>query len=213
MTSLPDESVRAALGRFADVSRETEDALAQYVALLLRWTRAINLVAPDTLPEVWTRHVVDSAQVLAFLPDGARHWLDIGSGGGLPGLVCAILLRPTHPDLRFTLVESDRRKVAFLATVVRDLDLRVTLHPTRIEALPPQAADVVSARAVAPLERLFAHAQPHLAPGGRLVLHKGARADAEVDAARASWRFTLATRQSITAPMAQILCCEEIARV
>lgn len=213
MTGQPDGAERAALDSLTDVSRETGEALAHYVALLLHWTRRINLIAPDTVPEIWTRHVLDSAQLLPLVPPDARHWLDIGSGGGLPGVVCALLLRQRQPDLRFTLVESDRRKAAFLATVLRELDIPATLHIARIEALPPQAADVISARAFAPLDRLLGCAVPHLAPGGRLLLHKGARAEAEIDAARASWRFTLATRPSITSRMSRILCCEEVARV
>lgn len=210
--AIPPE-VADALRGFGDVSRETEAALTRYVELLVTWTRRVNLIGRDTIPEVWTRHILDSAQLLPLIPHDRRHWLDLGSGGGLPALVCAVFIRDSHPELRLTLVESDRRKCAFLTTAVRELGLAATILPQRIEDIPPQHADLVTARALAPLDRLFCLTEPHLVPASRLILPKGARHAEEIAAARACWRFTLTAQQSITSDMSRILCCENIARV
>ena len=142
-----------AFRRAFDVSRETVERLETHVALLCKWNPRINLVAASTLAEVWTRHVADSAQLWPLRPPGARLWLDLGSGAGFPGLVVAALAAEEAPDLRVRLVESDARKAAFLATVAREADLPAEVLVERWQRLPPQAADVVSARALAPLDR------------------------------------------------------------
>jgi 16S rRNA (guanine527-N7)-methyltransferase len=151
-----------------DVSRETLTRLETYAALLTKWTRRINLVSAASLPDLWHRHIADSAQLLAFRPP-ARLWLDLGSGAGFPGLVVAILT----PDLHVRLVESDQRKCAFLRRVAEDTGTTVDIVPCRIETLPPQSADVISARALAPLTQLLAHAEKHLAPDGIGLFPKG----------------------------------------
>jgi 16S rRNA (guanine527-N7)-methyltransferase len=195
------------------VSRETLERLTVFAALLRQWSPRINLVSRASLPQLWTRHIVDSAQLLAHAPGSARHWLDIGSGGGFPGMVCAIVATESHPCLRFTLVESDRRKSTFLRTVARETGVHPEVKAERVEALSPQAADIVSARAVAPLVTLFDHAYPHVRPGGMLLFLKGARYAEEIDEARASWRFTVDARASITAPDARILICRNLSRL
>jgi 16S rRNA (guanine527-N7)-methyltransferase len=156
-----------------DVSRETSESLDHYCDLLVKWTKAINLIGPDTIPDLRTRHIDDSAQLIAFAPETFRHWADLGSGGGLPGVVIAILAREKNPTARFSLVESDQRKAAFLRTVKREIDLPLEIIAQRIEAIPPLAADVVSARALASVEDLLKMADRHLADDGLAVFPKG----------------------------------------
>ena len=193
-----------------NVSRETSERLTTFAGLLREWSPRINLVSRASLAQLWTRHILDSAQLLAHAPQDAAHWLDIGTGGGFPGMVCAILGAESHPSLRFTLVESDRRKCTFLRTVARETGVDLEIEAARIEALSPQAADVVSARAVAPLATLFRHAHPHLREDALLLFLKGARHEKEIDEARASWRFTVDARASITEPSARVLICRDL---
>ena len=201
MSAAPAPGEIAALG----VSRETAEALGHFADLVTRWTRSVNLVSKSSLPDLWTRHIADSAQVYRLAPPGAESWLDVGSGGGFPGIVCAILARGAGAGTAFTLVESDRRKAAFLATAARELDLPLAVVPERIETLSPQRAQVISARALAPLAQLLAWCAPHAAPGATFLFPKGARWEAEVAEAEARWRFTLAPHPSITEPEARIL--------
>ncbi|MBL3568266.1 16S rRNA (guanine(527)-N(7))-methyltransferase RsmG [Rhodovulum sulfidophilum] len=197
-----------------DVSRETSERLSAYAALLRKWNPAINLVARSTLDDLETRHFKDSAQLFGLCPTDARHWVDLGSGGGFPGLVIAILARELAPDLHVTLIESDQRKAAFLRTVCRDLGVAATnVIDSRIESAKPQGADVLSARALAPLPRLLDYADRHLAPGGVALFPKGARFAEELDAALASWRFDVQNHPSKTDPQAVVLKLGGIARV
>ena len=197
----------------SDVSRETSEALARYVALLEKWNKAINLVSKGTLADIWSRHIADSAQLLQCLPGGATQWIDLGSGGGLPGLVLAILCREVAPDLRFDLVESDQRKATFLRQVSLELGLPVTVHAVRIERLSGLQGQVVSARALAPLADLCGMAMPLLAPGGIGVFPKGASAPAEIEAAMQHWRFDLERFPSITSENSEILKLSNIRHV
>ena len=188
-----------------DVSRETSARLERYVALLRKWNPAINLVSRATLEDAWNRHIVDSAQVFDLLPGGAAHRADLGSGGGFPGMVVAILAAEKAPDLRVTLVESDARKAAFLAAVARETGVAARIEAARIESLQPLAADVLSARALAPLPQLLGFAARHLAPGGTAIFPKGAAHEAEIAEALASWRFDLHKHPSKTDPNAVLL--------
>lgn len=195
-----------------NVSRETMARLETYAALLKKWNPAINLVAKSTLDDLWERHFEDSAQVFDLCPDGASAWVDLGSGGGFPGMVVAILAAEARPALKVTLVESDQRKATFLRTVARDCGVMVNVQAVRAETLAQQGADVVSARALAPLADLLAHADRHLRPGGSALLQKGAQAEAEIAEALASWRFTVQRTPSKTDPRAVILMIGELAR-
>jgi 16S rRNA (guanine527-N7)-methyltransferase len=195
------------------VSRETEARLTALVALVARWTPRINLISTATLPEIETRHILDSAQLLAFAQPHWAHWADLGSGGGFPGLVIAILTAESHPSARITLVESDQRKATFLRTAIRDLALTAQVQTARAESLPPLAADVLSARALAPLPALLPLALRHLAPGGRALFPKGRRAEDEIAEARRVWHFDLTSHPSRTDPEARILQIEGIAHV
>lgn len=187
-----------------DVSRETEARLREYLRLLITWNSRINLVAAAPEEELWQRHVMDSWQLLPLLPEGALA--DLGSGAGLPGLVIAIgREQETH------LVESDRRKSAFLMEACRALSLKhVRVHPVRIEAAKLPPIQVVTARALAPLTDLLPHAARILAPGGIAVFPKGRNAEAELTAAAPHWFMQVERFQSRTDAQATILRLSEI---
>ena len=192
-----------------DVSRETEAQFARYAELITKWNPAINLVAPGTLPDLRNRHIGDSAQLLALAKPRAGSWLDLGSGGGLPGIVIAILGR--NLPLQVTLVESDRRKSAFLTTVRRELQLHnLTVKSTRIEQLARGQFDYVSARALAPLSELLSMIAPQLASDGEAWLLKGRTWKQEVEAAQARWSFDIETYQSITDPESVVMKLRKI---
>lgn len=174
------------------VSRETVDKLGTYVDLLKRWQKTINLVAPGTLDDIWNRHIADSAQLLALAPPDAKVWVDLGSGGGFPGMVLAILLAD-RPGARMTLVESDSRKAAFLREVARAVAAPVDILCARIENATTQSrlasVDVVTARALAPLPRLLGLCRPLFASATVALLLKGRDVEAELAEARAKWSF------------------------
>lgn len=191
--------------RLFDVSRETLSRLSIYEKLLKKWTAKINLVSKSTLDDVWGRHFVDSAQVYQAMDPGFQRVSDLGSGGGFPGLVVAILNAEFQPDSHVTMIESDVRKASFLSTVVRELGLNAQAVPERIEAAPQQEVSVVTARALASLDALLPLVGRHLAPGGTALFLKGERHEEEVDVARAAWEFDLETRKSMTQPGAALL--------
>jgi 16S rRNA (guanine527-N7)-methyltransferase len=136
--------------KLAGVSRETLERLQAYVALLTAWNRRINLVGPNTIGDVWRRHILDSAQLMPLLPEEARVVVDIGSGAGLPGLILSILGVP-----EVHLIESDQRKAAFLREAQRVTGAPVIIHAQRAERVAPLAADVIVARAVASVDNLL----------------------------------------------------------
>lgn len=191
----------------APMAGEVEDRLRAYAELLSAWTGRINLISRADVPHLWSRHIADSLRLLALMPRGVGHALDLGAGAGLPGLVLAIA-----SGVPFTLVESDRRKAAFLAEAARLTAAPVTVAATRIERLPPQAAPLITARALAPLPRLLELAAPHLAPGGTLLLPKGARVGGEIAAARAGWRFGLERAGPPASPVLVLTAPERLAR-
>lgn len=192
-------------GAELDVSRETKLQLERFATLLKRWNAKINLVSRSSLGDLWGRHIMDSAQLFALMPPSARSWADLGSGGGFPGLVIAILAQQAGADLAVTLVESDGRKAAFLAAAVHELGLSATVRTDRIEALAPLGADVISARALAPLSQLLGYCARHGGQGSRALLLKGAGFAEELKEARENWRFDLVTHPSKTAPDSVIL--------
>lgn len=194
-----------------NVSRETLDRLKAFEELVRKWTPKINLIGPGTLIDLWNRHILDSAQLLLFVPAGWQNWTDLGSGGGFPGIVISILTKDS--DRSVTLVESDGRKAAFLRTCVRELSLSATVLADRIEVLRPSNADVVTARALAPLPALLPLVQQHLSADGTALLQKGRSVEAELRLARAHWTFDLQTHTSLTEPDARILSLTRIAHV
>jgi 16S rRNA (guanine527-N7)-methyltransferase len=189
------------------VSRETLIKLKTYAALLNEWQRTINLVAPNTLSEIWHRHFADSAQLLALTPEGSRRWLDLGSGAGFPGLVLAILLTEKGSG-SVTLVESDSRKAAFLREVARSCGVSVDILCGRIESASTHfkvgKSDVVTARALAPLNRLLGLAMPFFSRNSIGVFLKGREVEREIEDARQEWRFDLDLIPSRTDPSGRI---------
>lgn len=193
-----------------DVSRETMADLEKFAELTTKWTKKINLISRNTAEAVWERHIVDSVQIYRHAPKSYDKWVDLGSGGGYPGIVMAILGKTAQPDARFILIESDQRKATFLRTAVRELSLRADIFADRIEDAPSQRADIVSARALAPLSILLGLASRHLAPDGIALLPKGRQAKQEIAEARESWRFHLEDHISFTDPEACILAIQRI---
>ena len=173
-----------------NVSRETFLRLKEYEKLLFKWNAKINLVSKSTLDNFWNRHVLDSAQFLSSVGEKAGKWVDLGSGGGLPGLVVAILSDEIEPVNKLFLVEADVRKAVFLKTVCRELGLKVEVYNNRIEELPLMSANIVSARALAPLKTLCLYAKNHLAKDGVAVFAKGENWKAELVEAQKKWIFS-----------------------
>lgn len=195
-----------------DVSRETLARLEQFAALVEKWTSRINLIAATSIPQIWGRHIRDSAQLVVVPESRPKRWLDLGSGGGFPGIVVAVLAAEHWPETRVTLVESDQRKAAFLRTAARDLALAVEIRTERAETMPPFGADVLSARALAPLSGLMGLAHRHLAPDGIAIFPKGRNVMGEIEAARRDWSFALAIRDSLTDQEGRLLRIERIER-
>lgn len=187
------------------VSDGTMLLLRQHLDHLLRWNGTINLVAKSTLSDAWVRHIADSAQLVPLAQVRPDHWADLGSGAGFPGLVVAIILAERSPQTRVTLVESDRRKATFLREAVRHLGLKSVVLADRIETARPLCADVVSARALAPLDRLIPLTARHLVRDGTALFLKGAKVDSELASARVAWSFLLERLPSQTDPTAEIL--------
>lgn len=191
----------------------TLERFAAFEALLTKWNPRVNLISRDSLAQMHERHTLDSAQLFEFAGLKSGHWLDLGSGGGFPGIIIAIVALEAAPHLRVTCVESDRRKATFLATAARELQLPVTVRAKRIEDLSRQEAQIVSARALAPLTQLIPLARPHIAEGGAAVFPKGARHAIEIEEARRKWRFKLESAPSCTAADACLLKLRDIERV
>ena len=197
--------MQMALSHLAACPPEAEPRLRAYAALMRRWTQRINLVSRGDEAQIWERHVLDSLRLAPFVPAGATRAIDLGSGAGLPGLVLAVAT-----GIRFELVEADRRKAAFLQEAIRVTQAPATVRCARIEdALRLAPAGLITARALAPLPALLALATPLLAPGGTMLFPKGAKAAAEVAAARRDWRFGLRMVGTLESP---ILCITDPVR-
>ena len=201
----PDSGGEAAAFRAATgVSRETLDRLRIYAELLTCWNARVNLVGRATIPELWTRHMLDSAQLWPLLPNAsaarARVLVDMGSGAGFPGLVLAIMgAGKVH------LIESVQKKTAFLRTVARETDAPVQVHACRIADAPAMPADVITARALAPLQTLLGHAVRFAHPETVALFPKGRTAEQELTAARKAWNIRVAEHPSRTDPAGRIL--------
>jgi 16S rRNA (guanine527-N7)-methyltransferase len=193
--------------RVFPVSRETLERLAAYADLLTRWSARINLVGRDTLTDLWRRHILDSAQLYPFVPGTARNLVDLGSGGGLPGLVLAILGVPG-----VELVEADSRKSAFLREAARMTGAEVTIRPCRIHAVPPHPADVVTARACAPLDKLLDLAGRFIAPHTLCLFLKGERFEEELTEACKGWTMCVSVERSLSDRRGVILRLQQVAR-
>jgi 16S rRNA (guanine527-N7)-methyltransferase len=206
----------SAFAQAFEVSHETLEKLTKYADLLRRWQKAVNLVAPSTLDQIWHRHIADSAQLAALVPPSARTFADIGSGGGFPALVLAIMLDGSRKErpLHMSLIESDGRKGAFLREVIRQTALKtsgnaVEILSMRIENSVTQlkvgAVDVVSARACASLDRLFQYAYPLFHADTVALFLKGRDVQREITEAQAHWTFSTRLTPSRTETDATIV--------
>ena len=195
-----------------DVSRETIDRLNKLESIVLKWNPKINLIAKSTIDSIWVRHICDSAQLFQYAPPNVSSWLDIGSGGGFPGIVMAAMSVGLGQKTEFTFVESDQRKAAFLRAAVRELDLKVTILAERIEEISPQNAEVITARALKSVTELLPMLGRHLAPDGVAILPKGRTFADEIFVARQNWQFSMSEQISITDVDACILIVKDITR-
>lgn len=199
-------AIRAAHPLLASLPEETLRRLDVYVQLLQKWQSAVNLVGPSTLDDLWVRHVADSLQVPQALPE-ARRWLDLGSGAGFPGLVTAVLYAG-EPDASVHLIESDRRKCAFLQTAARETVAPAIIHCGRIETIVPaldEKIDAISARALAPLETLLRYSEKFLEKGAIGIFSKGKQFDAELTASLTAGKYFITTIQSQTCSTARLV--------
>jgi len=213
--SLPDLTAdRERALALTPVSRETLERLDKFVALLLVWQQRLNLIAPSTMPAIWTRHIADSLQLLPLAPQ-ARVWVDLGSGGGFPGLIiaCALAERPDAPGAQVHLVESNAKKAAFLREAARVTGAPAIVHSVRIAdfvAKAPESIDVVSARALAPLAELFEAAYPLLKRGALGIFPKGQDVDAELTEASKCWNIQASLLPSLTDPLARVVSVKSV---
>jgi 16S rRNA (guanine527-N7)-methyltransferase len=214
MRGAPDLSAdRSRALKLTPVSRETGERLDRFAELFLRWQRAVQLVAQSTLPQLWTRHIADSLQLLDLAPK-AKVWADLGSGGGFPGVVLAIALKET-PGAKMHLIESDQRKGAFLREAARALELPAMIHVKRIEEVAPAALpglEVVTARALAPMPGLLEMTSPLLQNGAKGLFMKGANVENELTAATKSWKILSTIVPSKTDAAGRIVIVEQALR-
>ncbi|MGO4909776.1 16S rRNA (guanine(527)-N(7))-methyltransferase RsmG [Pseudorhodobacter sp. W20_MBD10_FR17] len=188
-----------------NVSRETVEMLKTYEQLVRKWNPTINLASKQSMAELWSRHIVDSAQIFPHIPEASKLCLDVGSGGGFPGIVLATISTALSQDRQFILVESDQRKATFLRQVIRSLKLKAEVRSDRIEALDKIGADFFTARALAPLSKLLVFAQQHLNPQGISIFPKGENHLEEIREAQKLFRFDYQLIQSVTDPKSAIL--------
>ena len=199
-----------------DVSRESAARLEAFVALLVKWQQRINLIGPATVDDIWRRHIADALQLLPLIRGDVTRILDLGSGGGIPGLVLAIALEQ-RGQVTVDLVESTGKKVAFLRQAVQLTGAPAIVHDCRIEKLArsgqPENVDLVTARALAPLSKLLDLAAPWLRAGAYGLFHKGRDVDSELTESAKSWRITCARHPSVVDPGGCILEVKEIDHV
>ncbi len=208
--------MRAALGggpltaesfaKLASVSRETLDRLCIYVDLLKSWNRRINLIGRNTVGDVWRRHILDSAQLYPLIPTESRSLVDLGTGAGLPGLVLSIFGVPNCH-----LIDSDGRKAAFLREAIRVTKADATVHLARLDRAKVPLADVVTARALAPLSELVEISQRFLKLGGVCLFLKGRNVEEELTELAKRWKIPVERRPSLSDPLGSILRLEAIA--
>jgi 16S rRNA (guanine527-N7)-methyltransferase len=202
---MPSAEVLAAVEPFLQYVQRPANSFAadleQFAAVLAKWQRVQNLVSRETLPDIWTRHIADSLQILPLLRSTDTSFLDLGSGGGFPAIPLSIALKGGAQ--RFLLVEPNARKASFLRAVARDLDLPATVEAQRSEALDPDETgsfDVITSRALAPLVALCALAAPFFGPQTRAIFHKGREHVEELAESSAVWHHDVLVTRSATDP-------------
>lgn len=189
------------------VSRETLARLTAYADVLTEWSTLHNLVARSTLPDLWQRHMLDSAQLAPLVPDTARTLADLGSGAGFPGLVLAAML---EDRLHVTLHDSTAKKCAFLAAAAERMGVAVTVRNARMEELPKTAFDVVTARACAPLPRLLEYAHSFVGPNSVCLFLKGQNVASELTEATRYWNMEVSQTASLTDPSGAIVAVRKL---
>jgi 16S rRNA (guanine527-N7)-methyltransferase len=189
------------------VPRETLDRLGRFVEFLSEEANRQNLIARSTMASVWARHIVDSAQLIHLAGPAPRTWIDLGSGAGFPGLIVAVLT-----ECHVTLVEERRKRVEFLKEAVELLALQqqVSIYAGRAEIAPEAGYDVISARAFAPLDRMFGIAARLAKPETLWLLPKGKNAQAELDATAVTWQGSFQLEPSVTDPASAILVARNV---
>ncbi len=187
--------------------------LEEFTDLVRKWTRRINLISAKSMDDAFERHTLDSAQIYRLASNEATTWADFGSGGGFPGLVIAIMAKSEGRDLHVTLVESDQRKSVFLATAARNFGLNTDIRTERVESIQPLEVDVISARALAPLDKLLDYADRHGRQDTVCLFPKGRNAETEIQDAKRRWNFSNEAIPSITDPEAAILRIKGVSRV
>lgn len=202
---MTDDEIQSRLANILPVSRETFERLQVYVNRLTEWQRKTNLVSPSTLDEIWDRHIADSLQCIALKPDVSR-WLDLGSGGGLPGMVIAAVMAEQAGG-SVTLVESNQKKTAFLRQVARQMGAPAKVMSKRIEQVdaPDLKPEIVTARALTALPNLLELASPWLEKGATGLFHKGREYERELADCDGLWRFDLIKHKSSTSDDSVIL--------
>jgi 16S rRNA (guanine527-N7)-methyltransferase len=201
---------REAALRITPVSRETSERLDRFVAHLLKWQSAVQLVAPSTLAKIWTRHIADSLQLLPDIIE-AKEVVDVGTGGGFPGLVLAV----ASPDRKFHLIESDTRKASFLREALRVTNTSAEVYAERVESVAKRIATGihrVTARAFAPLPRMLELTEPFFLSGAKAVFLKSQDVDDELTTAAKSWNVNFQLRTSQTDPRGRILLIDQAER-
>ena len=200
---LPEE-----FANIINVSRETLDRLILFTELLGKWQKSINLVGKQSMPDLWRRHILDSAQLVRHIPEGARVITDLGTGAGFPGMILALLL-----DIEINLVESSGKKITFLREAARITGAPVSLYHGRIEKVRLPKGNLIVARALAPLDKLLGLATPHLAPGGACLFLKGRTVDEELTTALKNWKMHVQQFPSATDASGKIMLIQDITLV
>lgn len=193
-----------------NVSRETLARLKAFVDLLGDWNSRHNLVSAKSLADVWRRHILDSAQLMDFIPDAAASLVDLGSGAGFPGLVLAILLAGAGRQVRIVLYEATRKKCEFLRAAATCTAVDVEVRNQRVEDAPRERFDVITARALAPLDKLLAYAHPFQGSDTLILVLKGQSVEEELTQAAKSWRMNLIRHESRSDPSGVVLAIREL---
>jgi 16S rRNA (guanine527-N7)-methyltransferase len=198
VTSFTEDQAKEKLVSDFNVSRETMDALEGYRLLIVKWAKQINLVGPSTLTHFWERHALDCAQMLPLAGPKIASLVDFGTGAGLPGLIIAALLKDSDTGCQITLVEASAKRCGFLREAARTIGVDVTILHEKIETVAPTPADIVTARAFAPLEKLLDYASPWMDLGARAIFFKGADVQSEIEQASTNWTFQSRINTSVT---------------
>lgn len=196
------------LNKIENVSRETFSRLEAFIELLTQWNPRINLVSKNSVAEVWQRHVLDSAQLLRYIPQDSKILSDFGSGGGFPGVVLAFL----RPWREVHLIESDARKCAFLTQATALCPGNIHIHTQRIETLSPWESDIITARALAPVDKLFELLSCFIQKSKISLFLKGQNVVEELDIASKCWDFSYHLHPSITEEQARIIEVQHVSR-